>query len=382
MRIKRFEAPDIQTAMAMIKKELGKDALILSTKKIASGKNGRDERNPDRIEVMAAVEQNLRPFPESPSQREHPCRTGSFPADSIRITPSTEKNHLGEGVHLEAHDLCQRFDNLLRSKADPALLEPLQQEAGKNRSRPAPDEVAAWRDSLLARITARPMTVGRPGNQGIAISLVGNTGVGKTTTAAKIAAWYGVREGCRVVLLSMDCYRIGATDQLRAYARIMNIPCEVALRKKDFIQALARHQDKDLIIIDTAGKSPYDQGHIDELADWFGQHNRIEPHLVLNATSKKELISKIVEVYKPLCPRGVILTKLDETRSYAGLCQQLVAANLPVSFITTGQRIPEDFLPASKYILETLFRWGWTALEEEIKYDKSNLIKSTLKRSG
>ncbi len=376
MRIKRFEAPDTQTAMAMIKKELGEDALILSTKKIASEKNGRGGKNPDRIEVLAVVEQDLRPFPGSPSQREHPCRTGFFSADSIRIAPTTEKNNLGKGIHIEGHDLCQRFVNLLQSKADPALLEPLQQEAGKNRSsRPAPDEVAAWRDSLLARITARPVTVGRPDNPAIAIALVGGTGVGKTTTAAKIAAWYGVREGCRVALLSMDCYRIGATDQLRAYARIMRIPCEVALRKKDFIQALARHQDKDLIIIDTAGKSPYDQGHIDELVDWFGLRNQIDPHLVLSATCQKELVTKIVEVYKPLCPRGVILTKLDETRSYAGLCQQLVAANLPVSFLSTGQRIPEDFLLASKYILETLFRWGWTALEEEMKYDKSTLIK-------
>ena len=87
---------------------------------------------------------------------------------------------------------------------------------------------------------------------------------GKTTTAAKLAAWNTLRQGLRVALLSMDCYRIGATDQLRTYAQIMRLPCEIVLRQQDLARALARHHDKDLIIIDTAGKSPYDEAHIQE----------------------------------------------------------------------------------------------------------------------
>lgn len=198
------------------------------------------------------------------------------------------------------------------------------------------------------------------------LALVGATGVGKTTTAAKLAAWFSLHGGYKVTLLSMDCYRIGATDQLRTYARIMRIPCELALSKKDLHQAITRHHNRDLIIIDTAGKSPYDKGHIAELRDWFTANNKIEPYLVLSATSKKEDIDTMVKNYGTLSTAGIMLTKLDETRAYAALCQQIVASTLPIACLCTGQRVPEDFLPASKDFLHTLFGQGWAAATAEM----------------
>jgi len=198
------------------------------------------------------------------------------------------------------------------------------------------------------------------------VALIGPTGVGKTTTAAKIAAWYSIHEGMQVALLSMDCYRIGATDQLRTYAKIMRLPCEIALRKKDLQAALLRHQDKDLIIIDTAGKSPYDPNHIRELSEWFSLKNGIEPYLVLSATSKKEDLQQIISTYEPLRVKGLILSKLDETRAYASLCQLLAGAALPISCLCTGQRVPEDFLLASREFLQTLFGQGWQAAAGEL----------------
>jgi flagellar biosynthesis protein FlhF len=159
----------------------------------------------------------------------------------------------------------------------------------------------------------------------------------------------------------MDCYRIGATDQLRTYAQIMRLPCEIVLRQTDLAKALARHHDKDVVIIDTAGKSPYDEAHVQELQSWFAPCPAIEPHLVLAATTKKEDLQTIITAYAPLAASSLILTKLDETRAYAGLCQQVVASMLPVSYLSTGQRVPEDFLVASKDFLDTLFKEGWTA---------------------
>jgi flagellar biosynthesis protein FlhF len=170
----------------------------------------------------------------------------------------------------------------------------------------------------------------------------------------------------KVALLSMDCYRIGATDQLRTYAKIMRLPCEIALRKRDLQAALLRHQDKDLIIIDTAGKSPYDPNHIRELGEWFSLKSGIEPYLILSATCKKEDLQQILATYEPLRVKGLILSKLDETRAYATLCQLLAGAELPISCLCTGQRVPEDFLLASKEFLQTLFGQGWQAASGEL----------------
>jgi len=197
----------------------------------------------------------------------------------------------------------------------------------------------------------------------VLIALVGATGVGKTTTAAKMAAWYTLRQGLRVALLSMDCYRIGATDQLRTYAKIMRLPCEIVLRQHDLAKAIGRFQGRDVVIIDTAGKSPYDEAHVQELGDWFAPCPGIEPHLVLSATTKKEDLQTIVKAYAPLSTASLIVTKLDETRAYAGLCQQVVASKLPISYLSTGQRVPDDFVLASKDVLDTLFKEGWAAAE-------------------
>jgi len=223
---------------------------------------------------------------------------------------------------------------------------------------PSPEEVAKWRDRIVGQLRVEPPA---PGAAPLTIALVGATGVGKTTTAAKLAAWHSLRQGLKVALVSMDCYRIGATDQLRTYARIMRLPCEVALRKRDLRKSLDRHRDKDLIIIDTAGKSPYDEEHIRELKDWFSDCPEVESHLVLSATTKKEDLARTMEAYGELAVSGLILSKLDETRAYAALCRAVAASRMPIAFVCTGQRVPEDFMPADKNYLDTLFKQGWEA---------------------
>jgi len=228
-------------------------------------------------------------------------------------------------------------------------------------NRPSHQDIARWREQLIEQITVRPPVINRNTKSPAILALVGPTGVGKTTTAAKLAAWYTLREGLKVTLASIDCYRIGATDQLRTYARIMRLPCEIVLRKNEFMKALERHSDQDVIIVDTAGKSPYDKRHVPELGDWFAAVATISPHLVISATSKKEDLACIFETYRPLEPAGVMVAKIDETRAYATLCQQLAATPLPVACLCMGQRVPEDFQMASKEFLKTLFHEGLQA---------------------
>ena len=407
MRIKRFEASDTNSAMAMVKEELGEDAVILSTRNLP-GKSGSSRGGP-RIEVVAAMEYDPEPEitlppPEAPgtegrrpktvgygyqSVRQAPPKSAPRPAASKPATPqpgfdsklsaelsarTLPAEKIGKAakaaqVHFEANDLRLRFANFLRRQyCAKEELDSRATSTGKTaqkNGRPDPKQVAKWRDKIIDQLQITPLSIGISKAPTV-VALIGPTGVGKTTTAAKIAAWYSIHEGMKVALLSMDCYRIGATDQLRTYAKIMRLPCEIALRKKDLQMALLRHQDKDLIIIDTAGKSPYDPNHIRELGEWFSLKSGIEPYLILSATCKKEDLQQILTTYEPLRIKGLILSKLDETRAYATLCQLLAGTALPISCLCTGQRVPEDFLLASREFLQTLFGQGWQAAAGEL----------------
>jgi len=406
MRIKRFEASDTHSAMAMVKEELGEDAVILSTRNLP-GKTGSARGGP-RIEVVAAMEYDPEPEitvppPEAPGTetrrpktvgygyqavrqaqpKEAPRRETAKPAFGSRLSAELSARALpaektatkaakAARVQFESNDLRLRFTNFLRRQycakeelEDRAVPGPATGQAARKNGRPDPKQVAQWRDKIIDQLQITPLSIGISKAPTV-VALIGPTGVGKTTTAAKIAAWYSIHEGMKVALLSMDCYRIGATDQLRTYAKIMRLPCEIALRKRDLQAALLRHQDKDLIIIDTAGKSPYDPNHIRELGEWFSLKSGIEPYLVLSATCKKEDLQQILTTYEPLRVKGLILSKLDETRAYATLCQLLAGTPLPISCLCTGQRVPEDFLLASREFLQTLFGQGWQAAAGEL----------------
>ncbi len=407
MRIKRFEASDTYSAMAMVKEELGEDAVILSTRNLP-GKSGSSRGGP-RIEVVAAMEYDPEPEitlppPETPGTEGRRPKTVGYGYQSVRQTPSkgaprqttakqsmsqqpdfdsklsaelaartlpAENGNKAAKVHFESNDLRLRFANFLRrqycakEELESRVSGQATGSAAQKGGRPDPKQVAQWRDKIIDQLQITPLAIGISKAPTV-VALIGPTGVGKTTTAAKIAAWYSIHEGMKVALLSMDCYRIGATDQLRTYAKIMRLPCEIALRKKDLQMALLRHQDKDLIIIDTAGKSPYDPNHIRELGEWFSLKSGIEPYLVLSATCKKEDLQQILTTYEPLRVKGLILSKLDETRAYATLCQLLAGAALPISCLCTGQRVPEDFLLASREFLQTLFGQGWQAAAGEL----------------
>lgn len=365
MKIRRFEAPDTKTALAMIKDDLGEEAIILSTRTLAAPAANRR----GLIEIVAAVDFDLetvtRKFqPPAAKEKSHHNPRATFGYDESRTTNDRATDKISKqpathpargGENNELNKFHHRLSKLLKANYSS---QPPQKPLTADR--PDPARVEQWRRQLIDQLQIKPIAIA-PSDTPTIIALVGATGVGKTTTAAKLAAWFSLHHNYRVTLLSMDCYRIGATDQLRTYGRIMQIPCEIVLQKQDLHRAISRHQQQDLIIIDTAGKSPYDEEHIEELCDWFHTIDQLKPYLVLSATSKKEDINRIIKSYNPLSITGLMLTKLDETRAYAALCQQVAASDLPVAALCTGQKVPEDFLPASKDFLHTLFNCGWSA---------------------
>jgi flagellar biosynthesis protein FlhF len=196
---------------------------------------------------------------------------------------------------------------------------------------------------LASRIpVAGPLLAGKtPGR----VMFVGPTGVGKTTTIAKLAAHFAVSEKRRVALITLDTYRIGAVEQVATYARIIGVPSAVAADRSELLARLAEFSNADLVLIDTAGRSPKDAAHVPALA-------RIRPEgvavqLVLPATRSVADHEAILAAYAPLAPAAVVLTKLDEAQGLGSALHTALTAGLPVSYLANGQRIPEDLHLAS-----------------------------------
>jgi flagellar biosynthesis protein FlhF len=178
---------------------------------------------------------------------------------------------------------------------------------------------------------------GRP----LTIALVGPTGVGKTTTIAKLAATYRLKQGRRVGLITCDTYRIAAVDQLRTYAGIINIPLRVAMTPAEMRSACAAMADCDVILIDTAGRAPKDAARLGELRALIGAASPHQTHLVLSSSTAEASLLDAAERFAPLGCDRVILTKLDEAVSFGVVVNVLKRLNTRLSFVTTGQEVPD-----------------------------------------
>lgn len=194
----------------------------------------------------------------------------------------------------------------------------------------------------VLRDTFRTTTFGPPtGQHTQVVALVGPTGVGKTTTIAKLAAPYALERKRRVGMVTLDTYRIAAVEQLRTYGEIMDVPVRVAHGRRDIVQALQSLAHCDLIFLDTAGRSQKNREQVEEMEKVLGAIV-CEPHLVLSATSKIGDLHEIVREFSRVRFRSLILTKLDETNTLGPLLDLVAQTGLPISYVTTGQCVPED----------------------------------------
>lgn len=174
------------------------------------------------------------------------------------------------------------------------------------------------------------------------IALVGPTGVGKTTTTAKLAAMYALNKGNKVALVTMDIFRVGAVEQLKTYSRIMGIPLEVASTPKELEKAVEKHSACDLIFIDTAGRSHKDKEKLDEMKHFLEDKIPMEIYLCLTATTKDRELEEILNRFRIFQISKVVFTKIDECESFGNMVNLLMKDNLQIAYFTTGQRVPED----------------------------------------
>ncbi len=186
------------------------------------------------------------------------------------------------------------------------------------------------------------------------ISLIGPTGVGKTTTIAKLAAGYLKRFGGKVALITIDTYRIAAVEQLKVYGEIMNLPVEVVIKPTDMAAALARYNNCDLILIDTAGRSPGNGMEIQDMRTFLKPEYGLENHLMLSATNREIELETIIQQFSCLPISNIIFSKVDECRLLGVLLNIHYSKDTPISYLTNGQRVPEDIIAATPEILANL----------------------------
>ena len=200
---------------------------------------------------------------------------------------------------------------------------------------------------ILRDIFERDILVTNKGLKGKVV-LVGPTGVGKTTTIAKLAGRLALVEKKKVGLITIDTYRIGAIEQLKTYAEIMNIPFKVVITIKEMEEAIQSMKDCDVVLIDTTGRSSKNTMQISELRAFVQKAEPDYVNMVISATTKNKDIETILKGYSELEYGSVIITKLDETTAYGSIYNISQNANKPISFITIGQNVPDDIKISTK----------------------------------
>lgn len=228
---------------------------------------------------------------------------------------------------------------------------------------------------VISRLTQVAPPLCRDPEKQRRIALIGPTGVGKTTTLAKVAAHYLTNFSSSIALITIDTYRIAAVEQLKVYGAIMNLPVEVVISPEELEQALQRHHQKELILIDTAGRSPKDSLGIRELTAFLRPDHGIDKHLVLSATTRESELLETIRRFSILGIDNAIITKTDECSTLGVLLELQMGERddiIPFSWITNGQRVPEDLLTATPELVARLITTPPRATDDNQLEDGSN----------
>lgn len=384
MDVQTFHAASLQEALDQVRQALGQHASVLQTREVPVGWLGwlTGRRH---VEVTASIDVHVPSLLPSLSTN---SSTNSSTSANRAPAPTAERAAFRDRVRQDvAHgavqgrslveELCAASESAARPRTTGAIFlaysQLLDAEVAEDVARDIMDRV---RGGLTPRDAEDPLVVQSrlqrcveeripvsgpiavaPGRRRV-VALVGPTGVGKTTTIAKLAANFRLREHRRVGLITVDTYRIAAVEQLRTYADIIDLPMEVVATPREMKQALARLADLDLVLLDTAGRSPQDEARIQELQAILAESQPDEVHLVLSSVASLPQLSRAARQFGQVGVTSLVMTKLDEATGLGNLLSLLGRSNLPISYVTHGQNVPDDIEPAdrrqlARQILET-----------------------------
>jgi flagellar biosynthesis protein FlhF len=384
MKIKSYYSRTVADAIASARAELGEDAMLLNSRKAPI-----QTRHLGEYEVVFAT---LAPGEESPEG-------SAVPAEPAASSSSAYKDRLASDVadlkkELEnmrrvltrtayspeqfaggSQDASEAFGTLSAADVSPELARDIVQAAQARLTPPAlpmvrtahkPDH-AAFQRALVEEIGSRftvDAQLGRGARTPRIVALVGPPGCGKTTTLVKLAVNYGLAARRPVLLLSMDTHRVAAADQLRSYAAILGVGFQVLETVAALAQTIEESRGKELILIDTPGLSHGDMEDFSGLSQFLATREDIDTQLVLPASMKPADLTRIVNAFDCMQPDRLIFSKLDETGSHGPILNEAARTRKPLSFFTTGQRIPEDIeAAAAPRLLELVLGSGGSKVQ-------------------
>ena len=380
MRLKRYYSSEVRQAIREVREDLGPDAVIISNRKVDG-----------RVELTAAVDydeewleghqQNTNDIaPHAVSATAHDSRVVSAALEHSqrstrqRALPVSERSN---SEHLALTDVGRELSTLrgllehqvsalawgdqerlhplrmvvLRQLVDLGLSRPLAQAI----SAEIPEHVqlsTAWQTALQKLADGIQIIDEGAFMNGGTFAMLGPTGVGKTTTIAKLAARFALRHRAEdIALITTDSYRIGAHEQLRRFGQIMQIPVRVASDEHELNDSLEHFGDRRLILIDTAGMSQRDIRFARQLTLIRGGDPTIKAYLVLSATTQRLGLEQAVRAFCGEKLDGSIITKTDEAIGLGGVLSVLIQNEIPVAYVSNGQRVPEDIEPANSHAL-------------------------------
>ena len=362
MKMRRFFAPSMSQALRQVRREQGSSAVILSQRKVEGGVEVVAAVDPDMLEVEAATEERKAEhhtrFKQRPTELKFAADAAVTPAavGSPTMKGSNELTEMRREMQ-QMRTMMEQHPSLVKSgspvEGDPkqAWLNDRLSEIGIAKdiceqiweNVEGEDSDAHWKQALnwleQQLLTGEDEVL----QQGGVIALVGPTGVGKTTTAAKLAARYALRNGTsRVALVTTDAFRIGAQEQLRAFGSLIGVPVYAISEISELHETLRALSDRDLVIIDTAGLSQRDMQLLEQLAVLRTGDINIDPYLVVSATTQAQSLDETVEIFNRIELKGAILSKLDEGGELGGAVSVLLRHQLPLLYMGDGQRVPED----------------------------------------
>ncbi|MBF0549719.1 MAG: flagellar biosynthesis protein FlhF [Deltaproteobacteria bacterium] len=258
------------------------------------------------------------------------------------------------------------------------LLDRVNQKLSKTKQ-DDPNYCRLFLTKMLTKIikTTGPINLGDPSGRSlnpVMAAFVGPTGVGKTTTIAKLAAKFAFEQKRKVGFITIDTYRIAAVEQLKIYANIIGAPVEVVASPREMTSAITKLKRKDVIFIDTAGRSHQDPSQLQELKKFFPGNFGGDIFLTMSATTKDDDLGQIVQAYKLIPVKGVVVTKLDETRCFGPILNQIISRGIPLAYMTTGQKVPEDILTATPENAAEFILNGVQPSRNVISLDKNKKI--------